>query len=520
MKNILKPLIALTLFCLLFTQCTRELDLRPLGVLDDETFYQNESDFDAASLSPYSTILNLYYDQFGQGWYQAILIPDDDITLRNNEANEQEDFLWLPQNGQFTYLWQQCYKGIQRSNVIIDQLPKAKQFADESRKARYEAEAKFIRAYFHFILAVNFGKPPVIDSVITSIPQSRIGSSVPGEIWDLIESDLRFAKQNLPADYDAENTGRATSGAASGMLGKVLLFRAQWESKPELYTAAAAEFNEIIGSGKYTLTTNLADNFSLATENNSESLFEVQFTRGDFNPWLAVDGDDGAAGTGRYIFWRAGCGPANDCAPGANGAGYGILSVTQPLQNEFEPNDPRRVEFIYLDGDDFMGEPFKKDWSVTGSTPAKYIKQDVASGFPPNISQNNDRILRLADVILMLAECKLLGPAGDVPGAAALINQVRHRADPTDAILAPRPSGATKEQMVAFLQHERRIELCFEGHRYDDLVRWQRAGLLNVSDIDFGRTPANQNWSEKNLLKPIPQREIDLNPKLTQNEGY
>ena len=69
--------------------------------------------------------------------------------------------------------------------------------------------------------------------------------------------------------------------------------------------------------------------------------------------------------------------------------------------------------------------------------------------------------------------------------------------------------------------HERRVELAIEGHRYHDLVRWHRAGLINIkTDIDFGRGPANANWSEKNLIRPIPQAELDVNANLKQNDPY
>jgi starch-binding outer membrane protein, SusD/RagB family len=521
-------IIILSILCIFtFTECEKQLELSPLGQLDENTFYQTENDFEAASLSPYSTVLNFYYDQSGLGWYQGVLYPDDDVTAPNNGSNDQEDFNWNPNNDQFTYLWEQSYKGIQRANVIIDRLPLAKQFSDAAKKARFEAEAKFLRAYFHFLLAIHFGNPPVSDKAITTVSEARKGNSQPGEIWDLIINDLQYAKANLPADWDAKNKGRVTSGAASGMLGKVYLYRAQWEKNPSFYSNAITEFNSIVASGKYILLPEFEENFNPNTENTQESLFEIQFTRGDFNPWLptdfGADGDQniGAAGTARNIFWRPSCGPGNVCAPGANGMGYGQVHITLPLQNEFEPNDPRIANTYWRAGDDFLGEPYNPAWSVTGSTPAKYVRQNLIEfSFPLNIEENNDRIIRYADVLLMLAEAELLGN-NNVEKAAQLINQVRRRADPTGTILPDRPATVDKNQMFGWLQHERRVELALEGNRYNDLVRWHRAGLINIkTDINFGRTAANQNWSEKHLLKPIPQRELDLNSNLVQNPLY
>jgi hypothetical protein len=523
----------LVLALLVLTDCNKQLDLRPIGQLDNVTYYQTEKDFEAASLGPYSTLLNYYFDQFGLGWYQAMLFPDDDVRpTQGGESNEQESFNWNPNNGQFLYMWEQTYKGIMRANVVIAQLPKATRFTDNKNKARFEAEARWMRAYFYFLLATNFGNVPIVDKPITTLDGARVPSSKPGEVWDFIINDLTFAKGNLPATWNSENTGRVTKGAAAALLGKVYLYRAQWDNKPDLYAKAAVEFNEVVNSGLYSLVTKLDDNFSPNTENNKESIFEVQFTRGDFNPWLPVDFEyqngvnEGAAASGRLIFWRVGCGPNNVCAPGANGLGYGQMHVTLPLQNAFEPNDPRRPVTIYKQDDFFVKDgqtevKFDSRWSVTGSTPAKYIRQeDLSFRFPLNISTNNDRIIRYADVLLMLAEAELLGN-NNIAKAASLINQVRKRADPTGNILAERPSTATKDQMFRFLQQERRVELALEGHRYNDLVRWHRANLIDIKrDIDFGVASTNNAWSPKHLIKPIPQRELDLNSNLVQNAEY
>jgi hypothetical protein len=259
------------------------------------------------------------------------------------------------------------------------------------------------------------------------------------------------------------------------------------------------------------------DNFALDKENNAESLFEVQFAFGRNNNWYendTQDGTGGASGNGRYIMWRV-AGESGSNAPGANSVGYGFVHIVQPLQNAFEPGDPRRAQTIFRQGDPFKDNsnaapvPYQASWSITGSTPAKYIIRDKTgsevTGWQPNMGTNNERVLRYADILLMLAECKILGPTMDLPGAAALINMVRRRADPGGTILADRPASATKAQMFQFLMRERRVELALESHRYNDLVRWHRAALINIkTDIDFGRAAANANWS----------------PTLIQNKDY
>ena len=523
--------ITLTLACVLaFATCDDRLDLSPIGELNSENFYNNEEDFEAASLAPYSTLLNLYFDQSGGGWFQPIMYPGDDVRyeLGNNDI---EEFNWLSTNGNFRNVWDESYKGIMRSNVVIAQLEDADGFSDESNKARFEGEAKFIRAYFYFILARNFGEVPVIDEVLTTIEDTRIGNSQTGEVWDLIESDLAFAAENLPESWDDDNTGRATRYAASALLGKAQIYRAQWLGEAGKYQDAITNLQAVVNSGQYSLMDDYGDNFSEDAENNAESIFEIQMTRGDFNPWLPADhvSNEGAAGPGRRILTAAGCNQG-ECAPGGNQFGYGRVHITSSLRNEFEPNDPRIFHTFYQEGDQYADTVFRASWSVTGATPAKYVRPFAAEGFPPNISTNNERVIRYSDVLLLLAEAELLGN-GNVAQAAELINQVRERARnnyeivyegtaPTD-LLPDRPTSASADQMHEWLRHERRVELALEVHRYDDLVRWHRTGIINIpTDVDFGNTLANQNWGERNLLKPIPQRELDNNASLSQNDGY
>ncbi|WP_373515217.1 RagB/SusD family nutrient uptake outer membrane protein [Persicitalea sp.] len=516
-----------------FTQCEKKLDLTPLGVLDETTFYQTEEDFKSAVLLSYSTLLNYTYEQSdGGGWFQGVLLPDDDATAPNNDPNNIDEFNWTSTDGQWRALWENTYKGVQRSNIILEKLPKATQLNDEKKKA-FDGEARFLRAYYNFFLAIQYGTPPLITKTATTLEETRSPNSQPGELCDLVISDLKAAQAGLPEKRDDANVGRATSGAATALLGKVLLYRAQWDKKPALYTEAATEFQKLIG--KYSLVSDYMANFVTTSENNAESIFEIQMGIGGSNPWLPADfnflggGGISSAGTARLIYFRAACGPNGICAPGFNAQGYGRIQMTPGIQKEFEKGDPRRPATLFIEGDPYdtgnnsdgsKKYVYKAEYSGTGSSPAKYVRKDNNIDFRSPLSVNNERVIRYADVLLMLAECKILGPAKDLAGAAALINQVRRRADPTGKIL-PDVAVGTETAMFAALRHERRVELSLESHRYNDLVRWHRAGLIDIKkDIDFGRAAANANWSAKNLLKPIPQSERDLNPDLIQNPGY
>ena len=510
------------------TMCSEDaLDLQPLGTLTDQTFYNTTKDFDAATLAPYSTMLNLTYDQGGRGWWNTWLLPDDDIQPRNpNTTNDV--FNWTATSDDVSWVWQTAYTGIGRANIILVQLPKATGMAD-AQKPRYEAEAKFMRAWWYFILARGYGDVPIVTDIPATVEATQVTNSAPGEVWNLIEEDLTYAAANLPAAFPNQK-GRATKGTALALLGKVQLFRAQWFKTPAKYQQAITNLTASMAG--YSLAPNYADNFAEDKENNSESLFELQVAVGDdINSWGTSD-TGGNAGHAWNVIVSPSCSPIppNECAPGANGKGYGTYDISMSLFNEFEPNDPRRFYTAYSAGEDYGGTLYKATWSRTGHTPAKYNRPWQPNRDPANWSKNNLRLIRLADVMLMLAEAHALG-GNNVAAAATLVNQVRARArtTPVNGVLPPagtlpdRPAtGSGVDFFKNYIMHERRVELATEAsHRWDDLVRWHKAGLINIkTDITFGFPESTANFNDNKLIKPIPQRELDLNAGLKQNPGY
>jgi hypothetical protein len=528
MKRTAISLGALLALVLVLTTCDI-LDTQPLGTLTDQTFYQTEKDFDAASLAPYSTMLNLTYDQNGLGWWNGFLLPDDNVQYRDPN-HENDVFNWAAGDNDFAWVWETAYKGIVRANIILDQLPLAAGFSDEGNKVRYEGEARFMRGFWYFMLARNWGEVPIFRSVPKSVEDTHVGNSAPGEVWDLIEEDLEFASANLPESYGAQK-GRATRFAALALLGKVELYRAQWFDMPAKYQEAIQHLDQVL-AGPFSLVADYGANFRESSENNAESIFEVQATVGDnINAWGTTD-TGGAAGHAWTIYTGASCfyGSGGGCAPAAWGHGYGQVDITASLQAEFEDGDPRRFHTMYSAGEDYGGTAYSSSWSRTGHTPSKYNRPFDPSRFPNNLSTNNLRLLRYADVLLMLAEAEALGN-GDGGRAAQLVNQVRARARQTYQILngeAPPAGllpdvtpGSGPEWFLDNVAHERRVETALEVQRYDDLVRWHRAGLIDIKTYaQFGFAEASSNWQPIHLLKPVPQRELDVNPNLTQNPGY
>jgi starch-binding outer membrane protein, SusD/RagB family len=540
--------------------CESILDTQPMGQLNDQTFYQTQRDFEGATLGVYSTLLNYAWEQSGNGLYKATYLPSDEARCKPGGwpgGCDEDQFRWTAGNPHFAQIWRESYKGVMRANILLQNLPDATAVT-EAEKTRFEGETKFLRALFYFYLVRHFAVPgaesiPLITEAARTLEGVYSHPAPTEQVWDLIESDLVAAAQYLPgkARWQGGQEGRATRGAANALLGMVRLYRAQWLNQPGKYQEAIQALEAVRASGEYSLVPNYHHNFIESHQNNEESVFELQFSEGtDLNGWDPVDSGYGSASWSRDIAWGPGCWQGA-CEPWGGGRSYGLLKTTHKLQDFFAAQnvtvngevheDPRRFftfalhgEPFYSDGDDWI-PPFQAAWSPTGSVPAKYIRPMVLDTYRHGRyhvnDHNNERLIRYADVLLMLAEAELLGN-NDVAKAAALVNEVRARARttyqivneaaPPAALLADVPAAGDPIQWHRdYLQRERVLELSFEGKRYDDLVRWHRAGIINIAtDIDFGYDDPNNNWNETRLIKPIPTAELDLNPNLRQNPGY
>jgi hypothetical protein len=329
-------------------------------------------------------------------------------------------------------------------------------------------------------------------------------------------------------------------------LGKARLFQGK-------YSEALTAFNNVNSGTAYSLVANYSDNYLEETEHNAESIFEVEFN----------------ATAGNSARWNSGVTDAGLNESCFRGQEYGCFDwfnvfPSLNLRNEFEPNDPRydysfyspvvKIFFnankkpvagidtsyycIYNNNKDTAQIPPLKQSDLSlyprvgWRKYQNYYKQTSESDVAPGQSSGiNMRIIRYADVLLMMAECKANLATPDLPGAVADMNQVRARASVNmplygttsmDSIGYP---VATHDQFMKALKHERKVELCGEQVRWPDLVRWGDAAafiaqlkagtelpIKELADIKFDAT--------RNLLWPIPQREMQSNPKMKQNPNY
>lgn len=413
--------------------------------------------------------------------------------------------------------WTDHYRAISRANQVIFFVPNIEM--DAALKNRVVGEAKFLRALFYYNLAILWGNVPLV--LTPQIPNDRPDQATAAQVWTQIETDLREAKAALPETYDGANVGRATKGAATAMLGKVLLQQKKWAD-------AAKELKEVVDLSPrvYDLVPNYADNFGSGNENNKESVFEVQYSsvnRGAF------DEAGGSEGSERAQFF------------GPPGIGWTDGQPTKWLLNQFmqektkdgnvdprldatmwylKPNDPTNIVYgrtFEQRGIEANGQRYNANdrfW--------KKYQNNYSNSGENYFSPINNRMIRFADGLLMYAEA--LNEQGQTAQAIPYVNRVRARVNMPDLALT-----LSQAEFRDRLRHERVVELAGESVRFADLKRY---GLLaekqRLAAAEANR-PANETDQDtefrnfvpgKSELLPIPQRELDANPKLKQNPGW
>ncbi|MCU0389997.1 MAG: RagB/SusD family nutrient uptake outer membrane protein [Thermoflexibacter sp.] len=478
-----KYIIAVFL-CFTFTACKESfLDQVPLSQRNEASFYKTTADFNNAVLGLYATLKNggLYGGGNGSIFTMSEISTDNtDVGTTRVPVTiaffEIDDYLTTISNGIVTACWAGHYAGIARTNSILDRLPTAN--IPQASKDRFEGEAKFMRAMFYFNLVRFFGDIQLVTTEITSpFGANDIPRSPAAQVYELIESDLRAAEEKLPTTITAGEAGRASRWAAKTLLGKMYLTRKQFDR-------AANKLKEVIDSRAHDLLPSYANIFAPTTSfvANREVIFAVQYLSGQIGQ-----------GSNMWSEWAPfNAGPALLGVGG--GTGNGFNRPTADMERAYEANDLRKEASLLT-----------SYRSATGATVnANYVVKFRQQGALAGDSDVDFPILRYADVLLMYAES--LNETGQTAEAANFLNQIRRRAGLTDR------TGLGQTDMRLALEQERRVELAFENHRWFDLIRTDR--FLTVLN---GKGLRAQAFHQ---LYPIPQREMDLNKSLTQNQGY
>ena len=469
------------------TGCKKFLAVDPAYTQDAENFFQTQEDYERALTGAY----DLLQASFLTVWIGEI--ASDNAIAGGESVNDSQGLHQIDNmthggvNNELRNVLRWNYAGITRANYILEH----QNNIDFVGKDKIIAEARFLRAYYYFELVKFFGDVPlIIDKRIGIEEAIKIPRSPKSEVYAQIEEDLTYAASVLGTV--ASQKGRATKGAALSLLGKAYLYQNK-------FVEAAATFDQVITSGVYSLYPDYEQLFSASNENNSETVFDVEYTGlegGSYGCLICLEGNAavGFQGIRQYN------GPVY-----GDGNSYNL--PTQALYDAFSPIDPRRG-FSILDIDAFIAaQPNAADITYaigagghTGYYNNKYIKRQGEIGLPDNdlTSPVNYRVIRYADVLLMAAEAHYKN--GNTSYAQQLVNQVRVRAGIQGIAV----------NSIEVIYRERRFELSGEGHRFFDLVRTGQAAQF-IDGFQVG----------KHELFPIPQVEIDLaGGNWSQNPGY
>lgn len=561
MRKIKFTILGIALITALFVACSDEfLDVPPQASLDEGTL-GNQQGVEATLISAYSMLdgwnddwgsFGIPWGAAGSNWIWGSVTSDD--AYKGSESGDQleiqqiELFQWAPGNAYFNIKFLALYEGVARSNATIKLMKKSEGITEQER---IEAEARFLRAHYHFDAWKLWKNVPYYTEADEDFRKPNTADIVPN-----IVEDFQFAINNLPESQSA--IGRATKGAAQAYLGKVLLYSGD-------FAKAKEQFDAVVNSGRYALLPCFHDVFTEANENGSEMLFSIQASVNDGTS----EGQNGNFAE-RLRF--------------PNGGGtFSCCGFQQPSQNLVNSHkvDANGLPFVttYNNADATISDPVdpRLDWTVGRDdvpflvyglhSPAwirarafagpysakKFIHlpgQNAASSWSnQQLSSINTPIIRYADVLLMLAECEV--EVGSLERARELVNMVRQRAagcaqgpdGGATAIDNPGITWATyrvgtytapwsdKDAARLAVRFERKLELALEGHRFFDLRRWGIAKdyinneYLAVEETKRTYLQASGGFEDRHWLYPLPSVQIELSkvngtPQLKQNPGY
>ncbi len=500
MKNLnhhaYKIKVLLVFICIAFigTACNEEfLERKPKGQLTFDTFFETQDHAIWATNAIYQQFRSWEMTAFPWIGLTDIISDDADKGSSPNDAEymlELDEFRFDPTNTVFQEAWQGHYHAIFRANLAIENIPGIEM--NTSLRDRIVGEAKFLRAYSYFRIVQWFGDLPLITRPLNDNEYYTQARTPKAEVYNLIENDLLDAIGTLPekSDYASADLGRATKGAARGILAKLYMVKHD-------FAKASEQSEAIITSGEYSLLERYNDNFLPIGEHGAESLFEIS----------AVAAQASVTGPGATPY---------NMIQGVRGIpnlGWGFNRPSDDLVASYEPGDPRRQGTII-----YVGEVLPDGSTIVQDNPEIINERYNQKAWVPahaGLQDNgpgNIRILRYADILLLAAEA--FNETGNPGKALDYLNQVRARARGTNNFILPDVTTTNQPELREKIYAERRVELAMEQHRWFDLARWGRI----VEEMD----PLYEAFDPaKHTLMPIPQSEIDLSGGiLMQNPGY
>ncbi|MBX6380742.1 MAG: RagB/SusD family nutrient uptake outer membrane protein [Thermoflavifilum aggregans] len=503
-RNFIISACLLPVLALLFTACSKSfLEIQPKGLQLESNYYQTPDQAFAALVAAYNPMGweaggsdNTYIDPLG-----PLNSASDECYAGGGGPTDMafwqvwNNYTLTPALGPQAGFWDRNYTGIYRVNIFLSKIDGV-QGLDPATKARYIAEAKFLRAYYYFWLVRLFKNIPLITHPLATEEIYKQTQAPVDSVYHQIETDLKEAIPDLPWTVNIpDEGGRATKGAAYALMGKLIM----WEAGPNNNSRmleAAAYLDSVNFSGYYHLVPNFPDIFSPDNKFNSESILEIVHTGAQNAGWGNWPNFLGNVYTQMV-------GPRSYSGPIYWSGGWSFNPIIPSFVDSLK-GDPR-YPYTVADIDSIVnaapGRSYTAGYDNTGYFIQKYapLAKYVSTTGQPELNFPNDYIeIRLADTYLLEAEALIRG-GGDAGKAGMLLNAVRERVGLPD--VAP---------TLKNIYHERMIELATEGHRWFDLVRLGWApSVLAFKGFQAG----------KHELLPIPLVEMN-NTQLKQNPGY
>jgi hypothetical protein len=526
----------MVLIILTITACSKDfLSVENESELSSTSFYKTANDFEKLLITCYMPMA--FSDLYGSSVHVINYAFDDRVLHEQiNVQNLQIDAT----NPQVSDIWYGIYTGIYRCNLFF-QMFTPEIDIDEHRKNQMFGEAHFLRGLYYFWAGLYFEVPPLLRDPY--VPNTLYPNSTQDSIYDFAEEELKQGISLLQTTntikWDDASVGRATLGAAMSFLGKEYLYRQKWQEAADMFKQVMDlgiyDLNMPAGNDSLDYICAYLSNFSFLdlpagngrvydSENNIESIFEVQFSTAYVEDDRAGRYLPGRRGTGSFLTWYNGLGFTT---------GYKNIAIDDSkFPGEFERPvshpagvkiDPRFYAIFWQIGEplDFREDSPLKDQTLKVSDLNSSLGTSTGLKkyfYPPHIQPyyylapfmdpNNWRLMRYADVLMMYAEARYRAAnSSSDPEALAAFNRVRERVG-----LEP-VSTLSKEAFI----HERDIEFAAEHSRYWDLVRWYQSGWLSLTDIRVFKP----YFQEKNVCYPIPLGEINnMKGVLKQNPKW
>lgn len=507
MKKNIFPVLAFALTTALLPSCSKDnLNQSSPDQLTTDNFWISKDRALSGLSAAYSQLESFVgWDNYVEARSVREFYREDYVVPGEDAYNyswwlDHYNFSFTSGNYAIDLLWRDNYKGLNFTNQVLEGIEKIPAGnIDDASKKQIIAEAKFLRAYYHFKLLTNFQKIILRDKVPVSEADLSKGLSERKDAYDMILADLAAAEANLPlrSERPSAELGRITKGAAQAYIGKVNLYRAAEDqaNAAAYYTNAVNSLKNVINSNQYQIDADFLSMFNGATKNGVESVFELQQT---------ADASNGANYRSYLSDWVA----------AAELDGYGEIYGTQRLLTEMKKEgkvatggmyDPRIYGTVYFEDSYFNDATNPRVYGDTyadvfgnGSNTIAFRKWIPAT--PDRIGRSNAinvPLMRYADVLLLYAEA--LNESGKSADAVPVINGLRNKRGNLPAL-----NISSKQDVFNAIMHERVMEFTLESSRFYDLRRW---GLLAQNMQAAGRS-----FSADKAYYPLPLKETLNNP--------